>query len=883
MVMTSHQVSGMIGSQQAMFGNLNAYANQLTPNYGGGQGQMPSGFGSPYGVGMGMAPPPPPQPVTGFMNPAMMQMGGMQGALGMGMSTMMNPASYAPQAFSERLVGTGINAASTIGMGASVVNAGAGALSAMGVGGAITGTLGLGSMAAFGVPALGVAAAGGYALNQMQTGFQQRQGVNRVLRNRFGGMMGVGGGRGGMGFSEEEMGGISSMVREMGTQDLFTNMDELTRVMDRTAGMGLYRGVQSARDFRQKFRETIDTLKEISTTMNTTLEEATNFMGQGRQMGFFSGQEINANLMQTRFGAGATGLSVGQLQNAGMMGSRMGRMMGMRGRHGAQAAQASMQNIAMGMQMGIFSDEMIAEASGGLTGAEGAEAIAGRSMQITDRWLRSRAGRAMLAGLWDPNSGGMDAGRMRMVQAGQMSIRDLRTQGRRNVAAGGGRMSEFFSQEERIRGELQATGMGTAMMVGSIGEHFARRRGLQLDDPAVQRFIRRRTGMGQGEVELHIRQFQNLPDIMERSRGRVRQQMEQAARSKSMELSGIQGLERRMSRWWERKVENPFRELGDQLTTQVSRGIRQLTDDFEGRIKMQISEEAKAAYEQISMYGQVVDPGNTAGGMLSAGGFNKMRQSMAAWRQKGGGGDSGVWGLLRGASRGMGELVGARASGDMNEDALSLGLVRRTDLSGLSAMHRAQAERGGAKHGGLVLAEGGSASPEMIRARVQEANRRMMRTGEDMGYSTADMGAMGALTRNILTENLSGEGWEGKGGGGFAAGTAAARKYHQQQQIKLLTEGSERLKRAFQKQDSFVDQLTLLRNLQDQAGVTGTGYGVEAGPVGVTYEDIDDLMTDIRSKRESAIEGLAGMRYSTTRYKTRTYAGNRWTGRKWET
>ena len=58
MPITSHQVGGMIGGQQAMFGNFASYSQQITPGGGGGMQptyQNPMGGGGGGGMDIGTA------------------------------------------------------------------------------------------------------------------------------------------------------------------------------------------------------------------------------------------------------------------------------------------------------------------------------------------------------------------------------------------------------------------------------------------------------------------------------------------------------------------------------------------------------------------------------------------------------------------------------------------------------------------------------------------------------------------------------------------------------------------------------------------------------------------------------------------------------------
>lgn len=847
MVMSSMQIAAMapIAQQMGGMGSPGNYMSQITPPglYGMGYGQMAGGnpmmgtqFAPPsFNIGIGT----PPAPMgggmpMGYMDPGAMARGGVGGMMGLGFGAML-PGTGGAQVLGERMTGTALNAASTMGAGLGWLNTGAGVASMLGVGGA--------GMAAMGaLPLAGGLLAAGYGLNQASVGFQQRQQVNQVLRNRFGGMMGVGGGRGGMGFNADEMGGISSMVREMGTSDIFTNMEELTRVMDKTASMGLYRGIQSAKDFKDRFRQTIGTLKEIATTMNTTLEEATNFMQQGRQMGFFSGQELSAQLMRTRFGAGATGLSVGQVQQMGQIGSQMGRMMGMRGRQGARAMQGLGLDIAQGMEMGILSDEMMSEATGGLEGGEAATAMAQRIMQTNDRWLRQGAGRVMTAGLWDPETGQIDQAALRQVQSGQISLRELRARGRRNIAATGGRRSEFFAQEERIRGQLQESGGGMLMM-GAVGEHMARRRGLELEDPIMQRWMRRRFRLSQSEVEAMTRLQRRLPEIQERGRARMRQQMEQAVRSKIMEGSGVAGLERRISQRWERKFEEPFRRWADELTTTISRGVENFVRDMEGGVGLQMDAAAKLAYEEYQRTGRRV---GTSGLKI----LTNQEQNAAITRLL----NSGTGGAGGGLAGMLGGLLGTRPTGDIRSQAEALGLGSR-DKSGAFRLK-------------------GGRTPELgeLQNLVRSANQDILGYETGVDVDSAQMARMGQAAAIAVTEAYSGEEATWRYGRRAQGASPAERKKMTLERIALLRRSDKEIDRYFaQVGNDFVKQSAALNRIEEESQVNRTYLAAPVTGSGVAVDDLAGIVRMSRERQETAIGALAHQRYQTKTYRRRVF------------
>jgi len=532
---------------------------------------------------------------------------GQSGGLGsMAMGAMFNtPGGYMAQGMGEQVASSLIGGAQSLTGGvaaaASTITGVAGIASLLGgaalpvVGGAV-GVLG-------GLPAMTVAGGlgmGAWGVGQAATGMDQRQQLARVMRSRFGGMMGAGGGNGGVGFSATDIGGMSTMVREMAGSDMFTSFEELTRVLDRTGQGGLYRGVQNARQFRERFRQTVDTLREIAQTMHTSLEGATQFLEGQRAQGFFTGREITSSMMQTRLQAGASGISAAQMQQIGLQGTQMGRMMGMRGRSGSAAMRAMATSLGVQMQTGMLSDEMVAEATGGATGAEGAQILAAQQMQVAQRFFGGRrAGRVVLAGLWDPETGGINEDRLREAMSGNMTFHQARSRGRENVRRTGGRNSEFFLDQNRILGELMETGQGVNLEIAMLEQHYGHR-GWTLDDPAMQRVMQRHLGVGREEVDVLIQQYRNAPQAATEQRLRMNQQLNQEARVRSREVSGVEGFRRRFSNMLERTITNPLRQAGDDLTTSIARTVEETVREIEGRVEFQATEEGRRAYSALA-------------------------------------------------------------------------------------------------------------------------------------------------------------------------------------------------------------------------------------------------------------------------------------------
>ncbi len=221
---------------------------------------------------------------------------------------------------------------------------------------------------------LGLGAVGGgalmaaqYAGKQAMQGMQQQQQLNAAMRQNFNFRSSTG-----RGFGMGEMGDIGQMMRNMSTQQgpggEFTSMSQLTSLAAKMGQMGGGRGIQDARDFSNKFREMLDTVKEVATAFNTNLEQAQQVMQSMKGSGIFQRQGQVAQ--QVRGWAQAGGIATEEVSQAMQFGSQMSRAIGGRGVAGAMGGMRTMGQIGIMSQMGMLSEEKIYDLTG-QTGAAG--------------------------------------------------------------------------------------------------------------------------------------------------------------------------------------------------------------------------------------------------------------------------------------------------------------------------------------------------------------------------------------------------------------------------------------------------------------------------------------------------------------------------------
>lgn len=512
-----------------------------------------------------------------------------QGAgYGGGMSTM-----------GEQIAGSAINRGAAIG---APVATGAMALAgvdpvSMGLRGALAGGARMGMMGAVGGGLLGAGAVGlplmaaQYAGGQMMQGMQQQQMLQSTLgqtfrfQNQFGGT----------GFTSTEMGSIGSMFRGMAQQrgpgGELTSFNELTQLAANMGRMGMAGNIRNVREFQDKFKEMLSTVKEVATAFSTSLEEAQQIMVGMRQSGVFRNQGQVAQ--EVRAMALTGGLATSEVTGMMRVGSQISRMIGGRGQAGAMAGMRAIGNVGGALQAGTMSEEDIYNVTG-LTGAEGRRAMATTMLQGEARFLKSSLGRRMVAAL------GAQGG-----QVNQQAIDELMMGGgfgtgrtmqlaHQNLAKMG--RADFIRNEGRIRGEImrQTGGMGHIMAMRGWLEQ----RGLGMDDDRALIFMQRRLGMGTDEAEQMLRMTRDLPMIMRQrevalGEAEYRQEIQQM-RSRT----GIQGVKKKLEDA-RGKIQGTLRQWGSNLYEAASDRIDRLINDITGDVHQYIAHDVEALSRDV--------------------------------------------------------------------------------------------------------------------------------------------------------------------------------------------------------------------------------------------------------------------------------------------
>lgn len=465
-----------------------------------------------------------------------------------------------------------------------VASYGAGA----GLGGAVAGGMALAAPMAAGLGAVS------YMGNQMMTGAQQVQSFNQNMRGSFGFMNRLA--PGGRGFDTGELREIANTARSIASTGE-QGFDELGRLAAGMGRMGMAQGVRNAKEFNEKFREMLKTVKTIATELGTTMEEAQTLMASMRGSGVFSKQGQVAQSIRQASVAG--GLATTEVTGMMSVGSQISRLFGGTGRQGAMGGMETIAQIGTAQKSGILSEEDIYNATG-QTGAEGRRAFAMQQMQGTGQFLRSAKGRYFLASVAGKD-GQLDQESVNNWMAGGMGVEQTRGQANKNLQKVG--RANFIRNEGRLRGAVmeQFGGMAPAMaMLQWAGE-----RGIDINDmdDRSMLFAQRQLGMGRDEADAAFKMARKLPELMQARRTSREEDSLIRDTGERQKRTGLEGIKRRFDTA-RNQINNEMQKVGQDVMTSATESIERFANQLAGVYEERVIEGIREAQRAASMGGE---------------------------------------------------------------------------------------------------------------------------------------------------------------------------------------------------------------------------------------------------------------------------------------
>lgn len=399
---------------------------------------------------------------------------------------------------------------------------------------------------------------GQHMIGQAMYGMQQQQMLDANMRQSFRFENGMGG----RGFTQNQMQGIGqdlrSMAQQRGPGGETTNFEELGRLASNMGRMGMAEGVRSVKDFNEKFKQMLTSVKTIATELGTSLEEAQKVMASMKGSGVFSGQGAMASNM--RAGSLAGGVSISEMSGMALIGSQISRAYGGLGSSGAAAGVEALTQIGSARKAGVINEQDIYNVTG-LTGASGRRAFAQQNLQGDAQFFKGGLGRRMLAAV-SGKDGKLDEEDVQAFLSGDVGTGETMRRAHENLSGVG--RANFIRNEGRLRGEAMRAfgGLGRAV----AARNWLGSRGMDMNemDDRSMLFFQRKFNVGRDEADNIIKMARNLDRIKVRRQQSAENDQYSRALDRSQRGQSATEVLRR-GEMFRQGVNDQFRQFGANL------------------------------------------------------------------------------------------------------------------------------------------------------------------------------------------------------------------------------------------------------------------------------------------------------------------------------
>lgn len=380
---------------------------------------------------------------------------------------------------------------------------------------------------------------------------------------------------GGIGMGLEDRQELSKYLRDLAPEK-FLEDEELQRILEGATNNNLLKTVSDVKSFKDKFSEVVDAVKEITVTMNQTLEEATAFMGD----------------MESR------GISTKDMPFVAAQSKVMASMLGIEAEEGSQILMQASDNIVAGTSLdptkimqsssqSVFNAQQLQDWAkendedlyhtiknmGGAGNVGVAMEQAGRNFARSDKGVETLLG--MYAAAFEKNEDGsfeINRDMMNQLTSGEISVEQMQSMSRQSL-------SELSTPEKRrLQGTIgvefsdYATGQDLASFMRRDAEMIIERQAragheIDMETALVE------AGIASDYEQADL--FKNMINASEdEDNAKIYTARVLKEEQDSNAISNSPSMFKQAGFWWERNVTNNIGDIGQSISDAIGSGLQ---------------------------------------------------------------------------------------------------------------------------------------------------------------------------------------------------------------------------------------------------------------------------------------------------------------------
>lgn len=316
----------------------------------------------------------------------------------------------------------------------------------------------------------------------------------------------------GAGFNTRARSNIASAIKKIDINDSSMNMGDLKGILESGTELGLFTGANNVEEFTKKFKDLTSTLKQVTRTLHTSLEEGMKVIKELKDQGFRTPSEVSSIISTADVLGTASGKTAAEMLSIGRQGSEMVRGTGVAMASGSKMMMNNYSMITQMQQSGNLSEELIQQAGGVGNLAAG---ITGSNLNF----MRSAFGRGVLLSMSNAD-GTLNSAAISKVAGGGASLQDLYGMASNNVTDPSEYVKQVINSSKNIR-ELSTKFGGMGLQVVSMGAHLSTAKAIQqslgsnVSMEEALRLVMTQEGLSESEIESQIGFVKNADSFKE--------------------------------------------------------------------------------------------------------------------------------------------------------------------------------------------------------------------------------------------------------------------------------------------------------------------------------------------------------------------------------
>jgi hypothetical protein len=403
----------------------------------------------------------------------------------------------------------------------------------------------------------------------------------------------------GRGMNHRDRVDAARFIQDESMNDLRYGIREYRQVLEAGMQMDSFSGTRDIDDFKTKFKNLVETVKTVQTTLHTSLKEGIETVRGFRDIGVTDPSQITNLVMGSEIRGRASGRTGMEMVALGQQGAEIFRGTGVRMGLGFESMQNNVVDVRNLLNQGLISRETVAQAGG-------ENALASKMTANSLSSVQTAFGRAAMMANYDAKTNTLDPNMISNL-SGSSSHSVAMNASRLSVAD----MMKLQANQENLISSMDPEQMRMVGITSRMGVAQNLMSVTGADFETSYRIAGQYHQMDKAMIDTELATMKQDPQQWLNNR---RQGMQSVATQAGMQdIANRFNIGRRIGNWWDRTLVRPAADIGTSVSSAIEGKVEDLGLWFQGAANTRID----ASLDTVEAGGKLISQ-RRVGGILNA-------------------------------------------------------------------------------------------------------------------------------------------------------------------------------------------------------------------------------------------------------------------------